>query len=107
MPGTGIYLQKSADASDVRQDVLRDGYRTSTGSNSQNRLDAKDVLQRSIDALAVKRQDYESAMEGADLPMLRLLFADSISVIGDCIEIVNETALKCGVSSLNTFSEEN
>lgn len=40
-------------------------------------------------------------------PIARLLFADSVSVIKDCIEIVNETALKYGVSQLNILPEEN
>lgn len=105
MPGTGISLQKPADASDIRQDVLRDGYRTSAGSNSQSRLDARDVLQKSIDALAMKQKDYESALQGADLPSLRLLFADSASVICDCIGIVSETARECGIF-INTLHKE-
>lgn len=48
-----------------------------------------------------KRKDYISAMENLDDAgdhLLRLLFADSASVIQDCIELVSETAQKSGIT---------
>jgi len=49
----------------------------------------------------MKQEDYETALQNADIPSLRLLFADSASVIQDCIEIVNETAREYGITQLN------
>lgn len=45
-----------------------------------------------------KQLDYESAIQDADNDTLRLLFADSASVINDCIEMVHETAHEYGIS---------
>lgn len=56
-----------------------------------------EILQKSIDTLAGKQKDYESAMQDADNDILRLLYADSASVIQDCIDMVNETASKYGI----------
>lgn len=62
-------------------------------------LDAVKILQKSIDTLAGKQKDYESALQntGTDSHILRLLFADSASVIHDCIEMVSETAREYGI----------
>lgn len=57
----------------------------------------KDILQRSVDVLAGKQKDYESALQDTDNSILRLLYADSASVIGDCIELVSETAREYGI----------
>lgn len=59
-----------------------------------------EVLQKSIDTLAMKQRDYESALQDTDANnyTLRILFADSASVIHDCIEIIRETACECGIS---------
>ncbi len=57
----------------------------------------KNILQKSIDTLSDKKQDYESALQYADSHILRLLYADSASVIGDCIELVSETAREYGI----------
>lgn len=53
----------------------------------------------------MKQKDYEAAFQGTDLPSLRLLFADSASVICDCIGIVSETARECGIF-INTLHKE-
>lgn len=57
----------------------------------------KSILQKSMDVLAGKKKDYEDAMEHTDISLLRLLYADSASVIGDCIEMVAETARGFGI----------
>ncbi len=57
----------------------------------------KNILQRSVDALTCKKEDYESALQDADNNILRLLYADSASVIGDCIDLVSETAREYGI----------
>ena len=44
-----------------------------------------------------KQLDYESAIQDADNDTLRLLYADSASVINDCIVMVNETAHENGI----------
>lgn len=44
-----------------------------------------------------KQLDYESAIQDTDNDTLRLLYADSASVIGDCIEMVSETAHEYGI----------
>lgn len=63
----------------------REEHSTSPDSHSQNNLYARYFLQRAIDALTAKQKDYESVMLSEDIPSLRLLFADSVSVIQDCI----------------------
>lgn len=60
-------------------------------------LDSKKILQSSIDTLINRQKDYESALQDTDNHLLRLLYADSASVIQDCIEIVSETASKYGI----------
>lgn len=57
----------------------------------------KNILQRSVDALACKKENYESALQDTDNHILRLLYADSASVIGDCIELVSGTAREYGI----------
>lgn len=57
----------------------------------------KNILQRSVDALACKKEDYESALQDTDNNILRLLYADSASVIGDCIALVSGTAREYGI----------
>lgn len=57
----------------------------------------KNILQRSVDALVWKQKDYESALQDTDNQILRLLYADSASVIGDCIELVSGTAREYGI----------
>ncbi|MCM1219834.1 MAG: hypothetical protein NC548_35635 [Lachnospiraceae bacterium] len=57
----------------------------------------KNILQKSINTLSGRQRDYESALQEADSPMLRLLYADSASVIGDCIEVISGTAREYGV----------
>lgn len=59
---------------------------------------ARDVLQRSIDALNAKRSNCESLLQDMNHPLSKLLFFDSASVIGDCIEIISETARECGIT---------
>jgi len=54
----------------------------------------------------MKQKDYENALQSADIPLLRLLFADSASAICDCIEIVSETARECGIMQLNIQTKE-
>lgn len=39
-----------------------------------------------------KQNYYESALQETDNSILKLLYADSASVIQDCIEIINEAA---------------
>lgn len=56
-----------------------------------------EILQKSIDTLAGKQRDYESAMQDTNSNTLRLLYADSASVIQDCIEMVSETASEYGI----------
>ena len=57
----------------------------------------KKILQKSVDVLAWKQNDYESALQDTNNSILRLLYADSVSVIGDCIELVSETAREYGI----------
>lgn len=57
----------------------------------------KKILQESVDVLTWKQKDYESALQDTDNSILRLLYADSVSVIGDCIELVSETAREYGI----------
>lgn len=57
----------------------------------------KNILQRSVDALACKKEDYESALQDIDNHMLRPLYADSVSVISDCIGLVRETVREYGI----------
>jgi len=54
----------------------------------------------------MKQKDYENALQSADIPSLRLLFADSASAICDCIGIVSETARECGIVQLNIQTKE-
>lgn len=59
------------------------------------KLDAGKFFHKSVSALAEKRKDYLSAFEKLDDTgdfILKLLFADSASVIQDCIEIISEVA---------------
>lgn len=56
----------------------------------------KKILLESIDVLARRQKDYESALQDTDSRMLRILYADSASVIGECIELVSETAREYG-----------
>lgn len=76
--------------------------RTAQASNNEKypKLDAGDFFQKSVSALADKRKDYLSAFEKLDDSgdfILRLLFADSASVIQDCIEIINEVSNEYGI----------
>ena len=57
----------------------------------------KKILQKSVGILAGKQKDYESALLDTDNHILRLLYADSVSVIGDCIELVSEAARENGI----------
>lgn len=59
-----------------------------------------------MDAFAWKQNYYESAMQDADDHILRLLYADSASVISGCIEIISETARKYGIFLSKTGSQE-
>ena len=73
-------------------------HKVSEGNDSLNRLSAKDILQKSIDALNAKRINCESILEDVNHPLSKLLFIDSASVISDCIEIVTETAREHGIT---------
>jgi hypothetical protein len=57
----------------------------------------KGILLESMDVLAEKKKDYEDAMEHTDISLLRLLYADSASVIGDCIEVISGIIRKYGI----------
>lgn len=73
-------------------------HKVSEGDDSLSRLNAKDILQKSIDALNAKRSNCESILEDMEHPISKLLFIDSASVISDCIEIVTETANEHGIT---------
>lgn len=45
-------------------------------------------------------------MQDTDSHILRLLYADSASVISSCIEIINKTARKYGIFLSKTGSQE-
>lgn len=58
------------------------------------------TFKKSVSALADKRRDYLSAFEILDDTgdfTARLLFADSASVIQDCIEIISDAAREYGI----------
>lgn len=72
-------------------------HKVSSLDDSLNRLNARNALQKAIDALAVKRRNCESILEDMEHPLSKLLFLDSASVISDCIEIVSVTAREHGI----------
>ena len=62
--------------------------------------DAEVLFKKAVSALTDKRKDYLSALGSLDDTgdhILRLLYADSASVIQDCIEIASEAARKYGI----------
>lgn len=64
------------------------------------KLDAGEFFKKSVSALDDKRRDYLSAFEILDDTgdfTARLLFADSASVIQDCIEIISDAAREYGI----------
>lgn len=66
--------------------------------DSFNRLNARNALQKAIDALTVKRRNCEFIIEDMEHPLSKLLFIDSASVIQDCIEIVSIAAREHGIT---------
>lgn len=72
-------------------------HKVSKGNDNLNRFNARNALQKAIDALAVKQRNCESIVEDMEHPLSKLLFIDSASVIQDCIEIVSETAREHGI----------
>lgn len=73
-------------------------HKVSNLDDSFNRLNARNALQKAIDALTVKRRNCEFIIEDMEHPLSKLLFIDSASVIQDCIEIVSIAAREHGIT---------